>query len=87
MIDNLRQDLIDLQIGKYYDNHEVRDVIGKLISVLDNGFTGCNTHGRWQLVSIPKRYGGWIMCCSECRKRSDTKYNYCPNCGAMMDLD
>ena len=46
---------------------------------------------------VPATYGVWIdhygkdnpnffVCeCSLCGKTYDVKYNYCPNCGAMMD--
>ena len=39
-------------------------------------------HGRW----IEDEYG--IPHCSECKAINNTVYrNYCPNCGAKMDLD
>ena len=41
-------------------------------------------HGRWINPTVPKRYGGGLLC-SACRKSADWTYNYCPNCGARMD--
>ena len=36
-------------------------------------------HGRW------KRYGRNLGECSNCGEIVNIRYNYCPNCGAMMD--
>ena len=41
-------------------------------------------HGRWEEV----QYLRWIYArCPLCGTRHDTKTNYCPNCGARMDLE
>lgn len=37
-------------------------------------------HGRW------KRYGRNLGECSNCGEIVNIRYNYCPNCGAKMDL-
>ena len=46
-------------------------------------------HGRWETVSSMLGY----LCCSQCKDvyiwdtwLGDGKWNYCPNCGAKMDL-
>lgn len=36
-------------------------------------------HGRW------KRYGRNLGECSNCGEIVNTRYSYCPNCGARMD--
>ena len=41
-------------------------------------------HGKWE-DSIAK-YGILIHKCSVCNKYSHMAYNYCPNCGAKMNL-
>ena len=44
-------------------------------------------HGSW--ISC-ETAGGWfhnIVKCSECNKKEDRKSDYCPNCGAKMDLE
>ena len=37
-------------------------------------------HGRW------KHYGRNLGECSNCGEIVNIRYNYCPNCGAKMDL-
>ena len=41
-------------------------------------------HGRWEEYQVPH-----IMCCSECDWATGVQddFNYCPNCGAKMDLE
>lgn len=41
-------------------------------------------HGRWEEYLVPH-----IMCCSECDWATGVQddFNYCPNCGAKMDLE
>lgn len=38
-------------------------------------------HGRW------KRHGRNLGECSNCGEIVNIRYNYCPNCGAKMDLE
>ena len=47
-------------------------------------------HGRWiETTSTDKEYGVSTTKyeCSECACLTDNKSNYCPNCGACMDLE
>ena len=41
-------------------------------------------HGRW--VSFHSEVAGYIQYCSACGIGSDAKTDYCPHCGAKMDL-
>ena len=45
-------------------------------------------HGRWDKPvehGLPYAANHLGVVCSYCCKWSDNDYNYCPNCGAMMD--
>ena len=49
-------------------------------------------HGRWEARAIPisDPDGDWIALeyyCSLCNRLEYRKENYCPNCGAKMDLE
>lgn len=47
-------------------------------------------HGRWIEVNKRKDPEGWIECdykCSMCEEISWEEGNYCPWCGAKMDLE
>ena len=50
-----------------------------------------NIHGHWEVVSDGYGDDAYICECSECKdtvwvyKDTDRKWNYCPNCGAIMD--
>jgi hypothetical protein len=43
-------------------------------------------HGKWRIINVPKKWGGSTLRCSECNTGSTYLWNYCPNCGAKMDL-
>lgn len=40
------------------------------------------THGQW----MPPVVGKYGCLCSACKKQTDNRFAYCPNCGAKMDL-
>lgn len=40
-------------------------------------------NGHW----LPPVVGSLGALCSECETQSDNAYNFCPNCGAKMDLE
>ena len=49
-------------------------------------------HGLWEARAIPRSDpdGDWIALeyhCSLCNRLEYRKENYCPNCGAKMDLE
>lgn len=43
-----------------------------------------NKHGKWETNKV-----AFMKTCSECGESVDFShdYNYCPNCGAKMDLE
>ena len=45
-------------------------------------------HGRWIVKEHSAPYGGYhLFHCSECDEPNAREKNYCPNCGAKMDLE
>lgn len=42
-------------------------------------------HGRWNSVTVSKKYGGIVIQCSECGMKGTRIWNFCPNCGTKMD--
>ena len=46
-------------------------------------------HGRWEEVVDNDEFWGELFCpkCSVCGSVRMMKHNYCPNCGAKMDLE
>lgn len=43
-------------------------------------------HGKWELFGADKRGRGGVFKCTACNRCRPTKSDYCPNCGAKMDL-
>ena len=46
-------------------------------------------HGRWERVIQSKSAAKWStkVSCSNCHNAGYTRYKYCSNCGAKMDLE
>ena len=46
-------------------------------------------HGKWIDVREKRLFGDHYFICSNCKSRNDSMipFNYCPNCGAKMDLE
>jgi hypothetical protein len=45
-------------------------------------------HGRWNYADVRKSFGVLHgVKCSECGVEGVSSYNYCPSCGAKMDLE
>lgn len=43
-------------------------------------------HGEWEpIINAYRELEGWI--CKRCGTEAKQKSNYCPNCGAKMDLE
>ena len=75
--------------GETLMNYEVADMIEDCIDNATTIDTVEVVHGRWETVSSMLGY----LCCSQCKDvyiwdtwLGDGKWNYCPYCGAKMDL-
>ena len=46
-------------------------------------------HGKWIDVREKRLFGDHYFLCSNCKSRNGSMipFNYCPNCGAKMDLE
>ena len=75
--------------------HKVTGVIGNLSGDFMPGFAIAMAptieaepvrHGRWVLVGADKRGRGGVFNCTTCNRCRPHKSDYCPNCGAKMDL-
>lgn len=84
----------DAAIGRYYaeyekqdicDGAEDRDFLKRCFDEAETIDAAPVTHGRWE--EIRGLYGaleGWIH--TECGREVKCAENYCPSCGAKMDL-
>lgn len=82
--------LIDLSDGRDLCRVIMEDDFKKAIKKMPKGITADVApvrHGRW----VKSNYHGFL-CCSECKDvyidktwLGGGKWNYCPNCGAIMD--
>lgn len=46
-------------------------------------------HAKWAEVMFRDRFNAryWEYLCSSCNRYANREYDYCPNCGAKMDLE
>lgn len=42
-------------------------------------------HGHWIFKPLPDDWIGSLYICSECGTVCDSRYRFCPSCGAKMD--
>ena len=74
--------------GDYYNGKDdMQDQIRDMVSQFPAADVAPVRHGRWEIVvgSDGKEH----MVCTGCRKQQDLTgvFSYCPNCGAIMDLE
>ena len=78
--DKLYIDAID---GSYYDNQD-EDVFIDMIDRQETVYTVTEKHGKWEFA------GDGVIVCSVCATdycpKSVFPRNFCPNCGARMDV-
>lgn len=59
-----------------------QEAIKKVIGSIPTADVAPVVHGRWELLSEHRSHK-----CSVCGRRDWYATNYCPNCGAKMDLE
>ena len=78
-------------MSEYIEREALRDALYEADAITMKGVAIINqfpaadvapvVHGRWESVC------GCIVRCNSCGGEAARKSNYCPNCGALMDLD
>lgn len=81
---------IELPCGKHWDGHTDADV-DRLLSIPSADVAPIR-HGRWKPFDLT--YGRSVYYCTACNNSAvvptaiaEPTYNYCPNCGAKMEVD
>ena len=90
-----REYAVDAVLDVYYDTPDI-DLSGEKFEAAIRKIQAADVapvrHGRWEARAIPRSDpdGDWIALeyhCSLCNRLEYRKENYCPNCGAKMDLE
>lgn len=86
--DNLKAELFDANWLTDNDEHMVEEIVERQPTV----YAEPVRHGRWETKVYTTESDGWITeyreeVCSECGEGQIGISNYCPNCGAKMDLE
>lgn len=86
MDDYIRREAAKAQIRKAYTRIEDRVAINCVINDVPAADVVEVRHGRWDRVDYGN--GLYNYHCSSCRHipRENTRSNYCPNCGAKMEV-
>ena len=72
--------------GDYYNGKDdMQDQIRDMVSRFPAADVAPVRHGRW--LPFHSTAAGDIQYCSACEIGCTWKPNYCPNCGAKMDLE
>ena len=72
--------------GDYYNGKDdMQDEIRDMVSRFPAADVAPVRHGRW--LPFHSTAAGDIQYCSDCEIGCTWKPNYCPNCGAKMDLE
>ena len=84
---------------EYIERKALRDTLYDADAITMNGVKILNQfpasdvapirHGRWEQVIPSKSAAKWSnkVSCSVCHSAGYKRFNYCPNCGAKMDLE
>lgn len=63
------------------------EMMKKMIEKIPAEDVATVVHGRWVEKIIPGEVPDWCCVCSICEGDGLPSYDYCPNCGAKMDID
>lgn len=83
---NANKDMVSGASNEHQAWYKADDVYSALGSVPSAQPT-VNTarHGHWIYRSFVDDWIGLLYICSECRDFCDSRYRFCPSCGAKMD--
>ena len=83
-----REEAIESIMGETPDAHYPHWYADKIKSIQAADVTPV-VHGRWIDVREKRLFGDHFFLCSNCKSRNGSMipFNYCPNCGAKMDLE
>lgn len=94
MTDYINRERARFEAERYFKNmDEIKEDLDMLFCMLPAENVAPVRHGRWieyTKVIIPEPYNKWEQAwkCSECGFYDGfVGYNYCPNCGAKMELE
>lgn len=72
------------ETGSNYRRHSgAVDLVAEEISFLPTADVAPVVHGKWKAQGLAS---GAFYICENCNHIAASKYPYCPNCGAKMDL-
>ena len=87
-LDSVRDDII---YGEAYVSAELEVYIKKVFDEAPAADVAPVVHSQWyqKKMTVPKARGHSyvVWACSNCNEHERKRYNYCPNCGAKMDLE
>ena len=82
-----REDAIDAVLDTYYNTPDIDLSGGRLEAAILNipaADVAEVRHGRWLCVDTDTEQ---FFLCNRCKKKEYWESNYCPNCGAIMDVE
>ena len=82
-----REDAIDAVLDVYYNTPDIDLSGGRLEAAILNipaADVAEVRHGRWLCVDTDTEQ---FFLCNRCKKKEYWESNYCPNCGAIMDVE
>ena len=82
-----REDAIDTVLDVYYNTPDI-DLSGERLEAAILNIPAADVvevrHGKWLCVDTDTEQ---FFLCNRCKKKEYWESNYCPNCGAKMDVE